>query len=97
MSILFQLVQVLIPPVAIYLATQVAKLFPAIDAWSGLAKQLFVVVEAVVFSFIGSKIGVALPSALQGFDVNVFTAILQALAAIGFHQTVGAVKAKFVG
>lgn len=92
--ILLQLVQVLIPPAAVFLATQVAKLFPAINAWGGLAKQVFVVVEAVVFSFIGSKIGVDLPAVLQGFDVNVITAILQALAAIGFHQVYSAAKPK---
>lgn len=92
-AILLQLVQVLIPPAAIFLATKLAKLFPAIDAWSGLAKQLFVVFEAVVFSFLGAKIGIALPAVLQGFDVNVITAILQALAAMGFHSVAKQIKA----
>lgn len=92
MAILLQVVQVLIPVVAVFLATEVAKFIPKIDALAPLPKQILVVVEAILFSFVGAKLGLSLPSALQGFDVNIITAILQALAAMGFHTVVVAVK-----
>lgn len=92
MSILQQIAQALIPVVALFLSTELIKLVPKLDALGSVAKQILVVAEAIVFSFIGSHIGVALPSMLSGFDVGVFTAILQALAAMGFHGVTTSVK-----
>ena len=89
LQLLQAVIAVVLPAVAVYLATQLAKLNATIDALPGIWKQFLTAIEGVGFAALAVKLGISLPGTLAGFDPTVVQGLLSALVAWILHAKVG--------
>ena len=94
MNLITSLLAVILPVVASLVFGGVKKLIPALDGLPALAQQVIAVLFAYGAAFAASPLGITLPLDVHQWDQSVILAILNGLAAIGFHSVSKTVRGK---
>lgn len=94
MDLINALLAVALPAVASLLFGGVKKLIPVLDGLSALVQQFIAVLFAAGAGWVAAHLGITLPLDVHQWDQATLLAILNGLAAIGFHAVSKTVRSK---